>query len=111
MDGHRLELTEELVDLLKRSTDGHQFWGQYLEKLSVSEPSPFSLYVHLAILLEPYLQYILPQYGCFLIFLQIYLATVLDHLEAAKVEASIAQVETIIQTELQEIRSFANGRA
>ena len=35
----------------------------------------------------------------------------LDHLEAAKVEASIAQVETIIQTELQEMRSFANGRA
>ena len=38
MDGHKLELTEELVDLLKRSTDGHQFWGEYLEKLSVSEP-------------------------------------------------------------------------
>ena len=35
----------------------------------------------------------------------------LDHLEAAKVEASIAQVETMIQTELQEMRSFANGRA
>ena len=35
----------------------------------------------------------------------------LDHLEAAKVEASIAQVERIIQTELQEMRSFADGRA
>ena len=35
----------------------------------------------------------------------------LDHFEAAKVEASIAQVETLIQTELQEMRSFANGRA
>ena len=57
MDGHKLELTEELVDLIKRSTGGHQFWEQYLKKLSVSEPSPFS--VHLAILLEPYLQYIL----------------------------------------------------
>ena len=57
MDGHKLALTKELVDLLKRSTDGHQFWGRYLEKLSVSEPSPFS--VHLAVLLEPYLQYIL----------------------------------------------------
>ena len=34
----------------------------------------------------------------------------LDHLEAAKVEDSIAQVETIIQTELQEMRSFTNGR-
>ena len=57
MDGNKLELTEELVDLLKRSTDGHQFWGQYLENLSVSGPIPFS--VHLAIMLEPYLQYIL----------------------------------------------------
>ena len=57
MDGHKLELTEELVDLIKRSTDGHQFWGQYLKELSASEPSPYS--VHLAILLEPYLQYIL----------------------------------------------------
>ena len=57
MDGHKLELTEELVDLLKRSTDGHQFWGEYLDKLSASEPNPFS--VHLAILLEPYLQFIL----------------------------------------------------
>ena len=35
----------------------------------------------------------------------------LDHLEAAKVEASIAQVKRIIQTELQEMRSFVNGRA
>ena len=34
----------------------------------------------------------------------------LDHLEAAKVETSVAQVERIIQTELQEMRSFANGR-
>ena len=57
MGGNKLELTKELVDLLKRSTDGHQFWEGYLEKLSDSEPIPFS--VHLAILLEPYLQYIL----------------------------------------------------
>jgi hypothetical protein len=34
----------------------------------------------------------------------------LDHLEAAKVEASIAQVERIIEMELQEMRSFTNGR-
>ena len=34
----------------------------------------------------------------------------LDHLEAARVEVSIAQVETIIQTELQEMRSFTDGR-
>ena len=57
MGGNKLELTKELVDLLKRSTDGHQFWGEYLERLTDSEPIPFS--VHLAILLEPYLQYIL----------------------------------------------------
>ena len=35
----------------------------------------------------------------------------LDNFEAAKVEHSIAQVERIIQTELQEMRSFVNGRA
>ena len=35
----------------------------------------------------------------------------LDHLEAAKVEASVAQVGRIIQTELQEMRSFGNGWA
>ena len=57
MDGHKLELTDELVNLLKRSTDDHQFWAEYLEKLSASGPIPFS--VHLAIMLEPYLQYIL----------------------------------------------------
>ncbi len=57
MGGNKLELTKELVELLKRSTDGHKFWEEYLERLSVSEPIPFS--VHLAILLEPYLQYIL----------------------------------------------------
>ena len=34
----------------------------------------------------------------------------LGHFEAAKVETSIAQVERIIQTELQEMWSFANGR-
>ena len=35
----------------------------------------------------------------------------LDHLEAAKVGASISQIKSIIQTELQEMRSFANGKA
>lgn len=34
----------------------------------------------------------------------------LDHLEAEKVETCISQVERILQTELQEMRSFANGR-
>ena len=34
----------------------------------------------------------------------------LDYLEAAKVESSFVQVDKIIQTELQEMRSFVNGR-
>ena len=34
----------------------------------------------------------------------------LDRVEAAKVEASIAQVEKLLQTELREMRSFNNGR-
>ena len=34
----------------------------------------------------------------------------LDDLEAAKVETSIAQVEKLLQKELQEMRCFANGR-
>lgn len=33
-----------------------------------------------------------------------------DHLEATKVATAIAQVERITQTELQEMRSFANGQ-
>ena len=57
MSGHKLLLTEELIDSLKRSTHHHRFWRRYLERFSVSEPGPFS--VHLAILLEPYLKYIL----------------------------------------------------
>ena len=34
----------------------------------------------------------------------------LNHLETAKVESSFVQVERIIRTELQEMRSFVNGR-
>ncbi len=34
----------------------------------------------------------------------------MDHLEAAKVETAIDQIERIVQTELQEMRSFAIGR-
>ena len=34
----------------------------------------------------------------------------LNHLEAAKVEAATVQIEGIIETELQEIRSFVNGQ-
>lgn len=50
-------LTEDLVRELKESTHGHLFWGPYLDKLSATAPPPFS--VHLAVLLEPYLQFIL----------------------------------------------------
>ena len=50
-------LTEELVSELKESTHGHLFWGRYLDKLSATAPPPFS--IHLAVLLEPYLQFIL----------------------------------------------------
>ena len=57
MDANEVTLTDELVDVLKRATDGHQFWGKYLEAFSASRPNPFS--VHLAIMLEPYLRYIL----------------------------------------------------
>ena len=57
MGTNKVTLTEELVDHLKRSTDGHRFWGPYLDLLSAPGASPFS--VHLAVLLEPYLQHIL----------------------------------------------------
>ena len=53
----RVTLTEDLVASLKSSTDGNVFWRQYLERLSASTPNAFS--VHLAILLEPYLGFIL----------------------------------------------------
>ena len=53
----KVVLTENLVASLKESTYGHVFWRQHLKGLSASLPSPFS--VHLAVLLEPYLGFIL----------------------------------------------------
>ena len=50
-------ISDQLVSALKSSTEGHQFWEPYLRKLSSSEPMPFS--VHLAVLWEPFLSYIL----------------------------------------------------
>ena len=50
-------LNDRLVDELRRSTQKNNFWGGYLESLSTSASTPFS--VHLAILLEPYLKFIL----------------------------------------------------
>ena len=57
MDNPNLAITDQLVDALQRSTEGHLFWEPYLRKLTGSEPFPFS--IHLAVLLEPYLSYIL----------------------------------------------------
>ena len=57
MDAAKPTLTEELVNDLKRSTCESLFWGRYLEELSASVSIPFS--VHLAVLLEPYLGFIL----------------------------------------------------
>lgn len=50
-------ITDQLIGTLKISAKGHQFWEPYLHNLSGSDPLPFSM--HLAILLEPYLSYIL----------------------------------------------------
>lgn len=50
-------MTDQLVRELKSSTDGHQFWEPYLRELSSSKPMPYS--VHLAVLWEPYLSFIL----------------------------------------------------
>ena len=52
-----MTLSDELVVTLKRSTHGHGFWEEYLEPLAAAGPNPFD--VHLAVLLEPYLSYIL----------------------------------------------------
>ena len=57
MGRSKVSLTEELLAHLKRTTHGHVFWERYLECLSASDPIPYS--VHLAVLLQPYLRYIL----------------------------------------------------
>lgn len=57
MHAPKVTLTECLVNDLKRSTIGHEFWEHYLKHLSASAPPHFS--IHLAILLEPYLRFIL----------------------------------------------------
>ena len=50
-------LNDKLVDKLRQSTQKHDFWGGYLDSLSASGSTSFS--VHLAILMEPYLKFIL----------------------------------------------------
>ena len=57
MEAAKVVLTEDLVARLKECTYGNCFWKRHLEGLSAFTPSAFS--VHLAVLLEPYLGYIL----------------------------------------------------
>ena len=50
-------MNDEWIDALKQSSRSHGFWGGYLKSLSASDCSPFS--IHLAVVLEPYLKFIL----------------------------------------------------
>ena len=50
-------MNDEWIDALKERTSSHGFWGGYLESLSATGSTPYS--VHLAVLLEPYLRFIL----------------------------------------------------
>ena len=48
---------ESLLSALRRATTGDHFWEPYLVDLMGADPPAFS--IHLAILVEPYLQYVL----------------------------------------------------
>ena len=50
-------MNDKWIEALKECTRSHGFWGRYLESLSTTGSIPFS--VHLAVLLEPYLKFIL----------------------------------------------------
>ena len=50
-------MNDKWIEALKEYTRSHEFWGGYLESLSATGSTPFS--VHLAVLLEPYLKFIL----------------------------------------------------
>lgn len=50
-------MSDKWIGALKECTRSHSFWGEYLESLSATGSAPFS--VHLAVLLEPYLKFIL----------------------------------------------------
>ena len=50
-------MNDKWIDELKERTRSHGFWGGYLESLSATGSTPYS--VHLAVLLEPYLKFIL----------------------------------------------------
>ena len=57
MHGDRDILDDRLIGELKNSIQENGFWRGYLASLSASSSTPFS--IHLAILLEPYLKFIL----------------------------------------------------
>ena len=57
MNTPKVTLTEGMVNDLKQSTRGSEFWERHLAGLSASAPPQFS--IHLAVLIEPYLQFIL----------------------------------------------------
>ena len=57
MDSGKGIMNDKWIDALKHSTRSHGFWGGYLESLSASGCTPFS--IHLAVLLEPYLKFII----------------------------------------------------
>ena len=57
MHSDRDILNDRLVEELKNAIQGNGFWRDYLASLSASSSTPFS--IHLAILLEPYLKFIL----------------------------------------------------
>ena len=50
-------MNDKWIDALKECTYSHSFWGEYLDSLSATGSTSFS--VHLAVLLEPYLKFIL----------------------------------------------------
>lgn len=56
MVSSRSRLTEDFIHRLQEVSRGHPFWEQYLTELSSDTPS---FAVHLAVLVEPYLRFIL----------------------------------------------------
>ncbi len=57
MVGNQVVLTDQLVRDMQRSTSHDGFWRSYLQNLTASGPNSFA--VHLAVLVEPYLRFIL----------------------------------------------------
>jgi len=51
-----IKMTEDFISILQNSVRDHPFWERYLDGLS-EDNSPYS--IHLAVLVEPYLRFIL----------------------------------------------------